>query len=62
MLVKTLLAGSTGDPNAPQLIIENRAVGLDYARESMTDRRKDTAKPNDRKFKGDWLCDAVSMR
>eukprot|EP00981_Chlorochromonas_danica_P013062 scaffold5744_cov179-Ochromonas_danica.AAC.9 len=56
--VKTLPAGSTGDPNAPQLIIENRAVGLDYARESMTDRRKDTARPNDRKFKGDWLCDA----
>ena len=28
------LAGSAGDPNAAQLIVENRAVTLEYARES----------------------------
>lgn len=36
-LFMKIFAGSTGDPNAAQLIVENRAVTLEYARET-TDR------------------------
>lgn len=32
--IYTSAAGSAGDPNAAQLIVENRAVTLEYARES----------------------------
>lgn len=59
-------AGSTGDPGAAQLIIDNRAVALDYARNDQTpfgtgaqpqggrERGGDSRAP-----KTDWLCDTV---
>ena len=65
------LAGSSGDPNASQLIIGNRAVTLGYARDDKRDRepqgndrptRRSDRDDRDRetKMKNDWLCDAVS--
>jgi hypothetical protein len=33
------LAGSTGDPNAPQFIVGNRAVTLGYARDDKREQR-----------------------
>jgi hypothetical protein len=58
-----LPAGSTGDPNAPQFIFENRAVTLEYAREG--DRSRGTDKDGGpggsrRPVKTDWLCESVS--
>ena len=50
-----LVAGSSGDPNAPQLIIENRAVILDYAK----DRNPLERNPNTISSvatKADWAC------
>eukprot|EP00599_Poterioochromonas_sp_BG-1_P015631 CAMPEP_0173159692 /NCGR_PEP_ID=MMETSP1105-20130129/17294_1 /TAXON_ID=2985 /ORGANISM="Ochromonas sp., Strain BG-1" /LENGTH=671 /DNA_ID=CAMNT_0014078241 /DNA_START=620 /DNA_END=2635 /DNA_ORIENTATION=+ len=63
----TSFAGSAGDPNAPQLIIDNRAVQLEYARD-MSDKKKDfnqnnrfnndRGKDDKRPVKTDWLCEA----
>jgi hypothetical protein len=58
-----LPAGSTGDPNAPQFIVENRAVTLEYAREG--DRSRGTDRDGGpggsrRPIKTDWLCESVS--
>jgi hypothetical protein len=58
------IAGSAGDPNAPQLIIENRSVTIEYAREQADRRGKDDFMKRDDKhrgMKGDWLCEAVSI-
>jgi hypothetical protein len=55
-------AGSTGDPHAPQLIVENRSVTLEYARPDER-RVNDRDRPRDEKrggVKSDWLCEAVS--
>lgn len=64
-------AGSWGDVNAPQLIIENRAVALDYARDEPPGAGHyghggpQGAPPGARgggaPAKSDWLCDAVIM-
>lgn len=60
-------AGSAGDPNAPQLIIDNRAVVLDYARDRDKERGPrygsapstvDERKPV---VKSDWICEKVSL-
>ena len=69
-IANALLAGSAGDPNAPQLIIDNRAVQLEYARD-MSDKKKDfnqnnrfnndRGKDDKRPVKTDWLCEAVSF-
>ena len=65
-------AGSCGDPRAPQFIVENRALSLDYARDDQI--RDSSARPhagaggagssNSRGgtsagVKTDWLCDSV---
>jgi len=62
-----LLAGSAGDPDAPQLIIENRGVTIEYAREQNDKRGKEGGggggmggRFEERKVRTDWLCDAVS--
>lgn len=63
-------AGSYGDPKAPQLIIDNRAVVLDYAR-ALTERKDRYGTGTDSqggvqgvhdkpKFRSDWLCEKVS--
>jgi RNA recognition motif-containing protein len=59
-----LLAGSAGDMNAPQLIVENRAVTLEYARDSVSSGqqagRGGGEGRGDPQSKSDWLCDTVS--
>ena len=70
-------AGSTGDPNASQLIIGNRAVTLKYARDEKRERDRDRdghggdraprrSERDDRdretRMKNDWLCDSVRTR
>lgn len=61
-------AGSVGDPDAPQLIIDNRAVALDYGdskRQSRGHRDgSDRGSHHDsaNQAKGDWLCDKVIER
>ena len=59
-------AGSAGDPNAPQLIIDNRAVVLDYARDRDRERGSRFGGPasggDDRRpaaVKSDWICEKV---
>ncbi len=61
LIVKPSTAGSAGDPNAAQLIIENRSVIIEYAREQTDRRPKDEGRRDDkqRALKGDWLCEAV---
>ena len=63
------LAGSAGDPNAPQLIVDNRSVTIEYG-----DKRKENNSLGTRSGPGggvggdfhqkpvrsDWLCEAVS--
>lgn len=61
-------AGSMGDSNAPQLIVENRAVMIDYAAPRSQDDHS-TGGPGDshRRIsestvaKSDWLCETVSL-
>lgn len=51
-----LPAGSAGDPNAPQLIVENRAVVLDYAKDrNPLDRNPNTTSSVATKA-ADWAC------
>jgi hypothetical protein len=47
------VAGSTGDPNAPQLIVGNRGVQLQYAKEQ--EKKFEHPVFNDK----DWSCEAV---
>ena len=65
------IAGSAGDRDAPQLIIENRAVTVEFARDRDRDfdRSRDHRDPvsgsrhdqtSRRPVKSDWLCDTVS--
>lgn len=57
------IAGSAGDPNAPQLIVENRAVQLEYAKDLAEKRKEFRGGKDDRRGgegKTDWLCEAVS--
>lgn len=67
-------AGSAGDRNAAQLIIENRAVLIEYARgdndkreprgdrERVRDRDREGAHgPGTGAAKSDWLCDSVCI-
>mmetsp|Transcript_23220 Transcript_23220/g.34081 ORF Transcript_23220/g.34081 Transcript_23220/m.34081 type:complete len:186 (+) Transcript_23220:436-993(+) len=60
-----MYAGSAGDMNAPQLIVENRAVTLEYARDIRGgsgggDTDGQTGAPRrEGGPKSDWLCDAV---
>jgi hypothetical protein len=66
------IAGSAGDRDAPQLIIENRAVTVEFARDRDRegrdyDRSRDHRDPGSRHdqtsrrpVKSDWLCDTVS--
>ena len=61
-----IIAGSAGDPNAPQLIIENRAVTLEYARDNRSSSSHSGSSAGsggggDRRgpIKTDWLCDKV---
>lgn len=57
------IAGSAGDPNAPQLIVENRSVSIEYGREQADRRGKEDHNKRDdktRSVKTDWLCEAVS--
>ena len=60
-----IIAGSAGDPNAPQLIIENRAVTLEYARDNRSSSSHSGSSAGsgggDRRgpVKTDWLCDKV---
>lgn len=62
-----IIAGSAGDRNAAQLIIENRAVLIEYARgdnDKGRDARdgRDTARGHaGRNVKSDWLCDTVIL-
>ncbi len=63
-------AGSCGDPRAPQFIVENRALTLDYARDDQI--RDPSSRPPPPSGSGsgrggassgvktDWLCDSVS--
>jgi hypothetical protein len=53
-------AGSSGDPKAPQLIVENRAVTLEYARDQES-RPRDGDREGSRRAppKTDWLCEQV---
>jgi hypothetical protein len=61
----TYEAGSSGDENSPQFIVENRAVTLEYARESIGTQSYGQKKWNgeDRQKKetgkSDWLCEQV---
>ena len=68
------IAGSAGDPNAPQFIVENRAVALEYARDNGPPNRMDINSNNrnmaggtsyeEKKpstIKSDWICDSVSI-
>jgi hypothetical protein len=65
----SLKAGSCGDSTAPQLIIENRAVTLDYARDEPGQGYQGSAPrggmdgrstaPRASTIKTDWLCDSV---
>ena len=58
-----------GDPNAPQLIIENRALTMEYAREREQRPRSELHgnsfgtedKSVPRVLKSDWLCDQVKF-
>ena len=59
------IAGSTGDPNAPQLIIDMRSVTLEYAKDnkkyginnnSQSDNQQDNRDSN-RPIRSDWLCE-----
>jgi hypothetical protein len=50
------VAGSTGDPNAPQLIVGNRGVQLQYAKEQEKKHENFNSAFNDK----DWSCEAVS--
>jgi len=66
-MIYDIAAGSAGDPNAPQLIIDNRAVVLDYARDRDRDRDRERGsrveRGDDRRpatVKSDWLCEKVS--
>ena len=54
-------AGSAGDPNAPQLILDNRAVILEYANarlESSSEHGRGDRRDR-RPVKSDWLCEVV---
>jgi hypothetical protein len=51
------VAGSTGDPNAPQLIVGNRGVQLQYAKEQEKKHENFNSAFNDK----DWSCEAVSL-
>jgi len=60
-------AGSAGDRDAPQLIIENRAVTVEFARDRERDferRDRDPGRHDQqtsrRSVKSDWLCDTCS--
>jgi len=44
----TAFAGSCGDPNAPQLIVDNRSVTLEYARDSSRPTGRDRDRERDR--------------
>jgi len=60
-------AGSAGDPNAPQLIIDLRAVTIEYARD---DRKGNAGKKGEfpgargvreeKKPRTDWLCEVTT--
>lgn len=59
-------AGSAGDMNAPQLIVENRAVTLEYARDSthpsqVSGSSEGLGHRGDQQIKSDWLCDTVRL-
>lgn len=49
------LAGSAGDPDAPQLIVDSRAVSIDYAAEKKGFEGRDK-----RMIPSDWICEAGS--
>lgn len=53
------IAGSAGDMNAPQLIVENRAVTIEYARERQGDTRARFEENKSRPVRSDWLCAGV---
>lgn len=59
-------AGSWGDSSAPQLIIENRAVTLDYARDNQRGYTGPIAGNSERDHsrapRTDWLCDACGCQ
>lgn len=61
-LVSNHTAGSSGDRKAPQLIVDNRAVTLEYARDQES-RPRDGDREGSRRPppKTDWLCDQVSV-
>lgn len=74
MVLPCITAGSAGDPNAPQFIVENRAVTLEYARDGGkfgTDRDAGQGHGGSsgvvgggggsrgRPIKTDWLCEMV---
>ena len=54
--LSTLLAGSAGDPNAPQLIVENRAVMLDYTKDRNPLDRNPNATSSVATKAADWTC------
>jgi hypothetical protein len=60
-------AGSCGDEKSPQFIVENRAVILEYARESVEAHRQGQKKwngedrPKKESGKSDWLCEQVPL-
>mmetsp|Transcript_22236 Transcript_22236/g.20211 ORF Transcript_22236/g.20211 Transcript_22236/m.20211 type:complete len:617 (+) Transcript_22236:3-1853(+) len=61
----TLFAGSAGDPKAPQLIVDMRAVTLEYSRDDGNERKDKLNRFNEKssedipakKIRTDWLCD-----
>lgn len=68
------IAGSAGDQNAPQLIIENRAVMLDYARPDQNpgsgwapaaaavSAARDRPAGDNRAPRTDWLCESCGCQ
>lgn len=56
--------GSIGDQNGPQLIVEGRAVTMDYATprsdlDHCNSTTSESGRRGDMSSKSDWLCDTV---
>ena len=56
-------AGSLGDQNGPQLIVDGRAVTMDFAtpRAEHSTANASSSRHCDAASKGDWLCETVSQ-